>query len=89
MTHNRDYSTSQGFHLNALAKKWVSNELADSIRLLCVTSNKTPSFHLPWKREEQESLSKNEDTVTNKVLGNELQRKDEECGHPRDIGDIR
>jgi hypothetical protein len=49
---NRDYFTSQGFHLNALGKRWISNELADSIVQLCATFKKTPSIQLPWRSKD-------------------------------------
>jgi hypothetical protein len=68
MAQNRDYFTSQGFHLNALGKKWISNELVDSIRLLCDTFKKTPSIQLPWKNEDRWLKPReNEDTRINKV----------------------
>jgi hypothetical protein len=68
MAHNRYFFTLHGFHLNALGKKWISSELADSIRLLCATHKKTPSIHLPWKSEDSWiNLRKNEDTRINKM----------------------
>ena len=68
MAHNRDFFTLHGFHLNALRKKWISNELADSIRLLCAIPKKTPSIHLPWKSEDSWiKPRKNEDTRINKM----------------------
>jgi hypothetical protein len=49
-------------------KKWINNELADSIRLLCATPKKTPSIHLPWKSEDSWiKPRKNEDTRINKM----------------------
>ena len=80
MGQNRDYFTLQGFHLNALGKRWISNELADSIGQLCATFKKTPSIQLPWKNEDSWVKPKeNEDTRINELQDGKMKMLGFQC----------